>query len=238
MKLEVWLKFEEILDEFSIKPIIGVIPDCKDPKLRYRKPMVEFWDWIRHLKRKGWIIAMHGYQHLYVTENSGLIDLNKYSEFAGLPYEVQAEKIRKAYEIFLLNRIKPDFWMAPAHSFDLNTLKALKELTDIEYITDGFAIFPFEKYGFKWLPQQLWKFRRFPFGVWTICLHPNNMSIPQVEIWRKVFEQYSRLFYSDVFDLNYDNSFLKNIINNSFNYIWSKTLKFWRATKQMSKKRK
>ena len=216
MKSKIWFEFEKILDEFQIKPIIGVIPDCKDPKLNYEKPMKDFWDWVRHLEKKGWIIAMHGYQHLYTTKDSGIIGLNNYSEFAGLPYETQAEKIKKAWNIFLSQGIKPKFWMAPAHSFDFNTLKALKEFTEIEYITDGFAIFPFTTYSFKWLPQQLWKFRKFPFGVWTICLHPNNVELKDLENWRKIFENYANLFHINVFELNFKNSLTKTLINKTF----------------------
>jgi len=220
MKRDIWFKFERILDDFQIKPIIGIIPDCKDPKLYYEKPMNDFWDWVKHLEQKGWIIAMHGYQHLYTTKDSGIVGLNNYSEFAGLPYEIQAEKIKKAWNIFLSQGIKPKFWMAPAHSFDLNTLKVLKEFTDIEFITDGFAIFPYTAYGFKWLPQQLWKFRKLPFGVWTICLHPNIMGPKQLESWRRIFENFADLFQTNVFSLNYTNSIVKIATNKIFEKVY------------------
>ena len=220
MKRDIWFKFERILDEFQIKPIIGIIPDCKDPKLYYEKPMDDFWDWVKHLEQKGWIIAMHGYQHLYTTKDSGIVGLNNYSEFAGLPYEIQAEKIKKAWNIFLSQGIKPKFWMAPAHSFDLNTLKVLKEFTDIEFITDGFAIFPYTAYGFKWLPQQLWKFRKLPFGVWTICLHPNTMNFKHLEAWKKIFESFADLFQTNVFSLNYTNSIMKIATNKIFEKVY------------------
>ena len=29
--------------------------------------------------------------------------------------------------------------------------------------------------GLRWV-QQLWKFYNIPFGVWTICIHPNYMK--------------------------------------------------------------
>ena len=230
MKWDIWLKLEEILDKYDVKPIIGVIPDCKDPKLQFQEPKKDFWDWIKNLSQKGWYIAMHGYQHLYQTKDGGLIGLNNYSEFAGLPYEVQAEKIYKAWEIFIHNGIKPKIWMAPAHSFDINTLKALKEHTEIEYITDGFAIFPFTLYGFKWIPQQLWRFRKFPFGVWTICLHPNNMTFYDLEKLEKVLSFNKHLFIKDIFKLNFNNNAFKNLMNKIFNTVYSKLLAVKRST--------
>jgi len=228
MRWDIWLKLERILDEHNIKPIIGVIPDCKDPKLQFEKPKKDFWNWVRNLHKKGWHIAMHGYQHLYETKNSGLIGLNNYSEFAGLPYEIQAKKIKNAWKIFLDNGLKPKIWMAPAHSFDLNTLKALKEYTEIEYITDGFAVFPFTAYGFKWIPQQLWRFRKFPFGVWTICLHPNNMNDKDLEKFNKVLERYKELFTDNPLKLEFQTSFTKKIFNSAFNSLYSNLLRFKR----------
>jgi len=228
MKWDNWLKLEEILEKHNIKPIIGVIPDCKDPKLKLENSRKDFWEWVKSLHKKGWYIAMHGYQHLYETHHSGIIGLNNYSEFAGLPYRIQAEKIKKAWKIFLDKGLKPKIWMAPAHSFDINTLKALKEYTEIEYITDGFAIFPFTKYGFKWIPQQLWKFRKFPFGVWTICLHPNNMTYKDLKELERILERYKDLFKGNVFELDFKNSFIKSSINNSFKTFYSFLLRFKR----------
>jgi hypothetical protein len=225
MKWDNWLKLEEILDKHQIKPIIGVIPDCKDPKLKLENPRKDFWEWVKGLNKKGWYIAMHGYQHLYETHNSGIIGLNNYSEFAGLPYPIQAKKIKKAWEIFLDKGLKPKIWMAPAHSFDINTLKALKEHTEIEYITDGFAIFPFTQYGFKWIPQQLWKFRKFPFGVWTICLHPNTMTRKDLEVLEKILERYKDLFRWNILELDFGNTILKDMVNNSFRILYSNLLK-------------
>ena len=224
MRWDIWKKLENLFDEFNITPIVGVIPDCKDPKLVYVKNYTEdaFWQWVKSLEMKGWYIAMHGYQHFYETEESGLIGLNNYSEFAGLPYEVQAEKIKKGYQIFLQKGIKPLLWMAPAHSFDLNTLKALKYYTDIEYITDGFSIFPFTKFGFKWIPQQLWRFRKFPFGVWTICLHPNVMSLNDLDSLKDVLAYYRPLFLDDILNnLNFSNNIIKDTINFFFHKIYS-----------------
>ena len=82
--------------------------------------------------------------------------------------------------------------MAPAHSFDKNTCKALKEL-EFEYITDGIALSPFSREGLKWLPQQLRKPIKKRNGIWTICLHPNSYSptfIDNIEAFCKAESQH------------------------------------------------
>ena len=41
-------------------------------------------------------------------------------------------------------------------------------------ISDGLSLFPhrdFENKNVVWVPQQLWRFRYVPFGIWTICIH-------------------------------------------------------------------
>ncbi len=63
-----------------------------------------------------------------------------------------------------------------AHSFDINTLKVINEVTEIRIISDGLSIFPFKQNGFLWIPQQLWEPKSKKRGVWTICLHPNTMN--------------------------------------------------------------
>lgn len=64
-------------------------------------------------------------------------------------------------------------FIAPAHSFDINTIKALN-LLKIEQISDGFFKNPIIKMGIKWIPQQLWKPKKKKNGIWTICIHPET----------------------------------------------------------------
>src|SRR5581483_5506683 len=40
----------------------------------------------------------------------------------------------------------------------------------------GVALYPFHRFNLTWVPQQLWQPRVMPFGVWTVCLHPNTMT--------------------------------------------------------------
>jgi predicted deacetylase len=141
MNWSVWRQVEEILIRFEVKPILAVIPDNQDEKLRICGPNKAFWDEVRGWQARGWTIGLHGYQHLYETRNAGLIGINKFSEFSGLTYAEQLSKLRKALEIFERERVVPDIWVAPAHSFDRTTLRALCDL-GIRRVSDGFSLYP------------------------------------------------------------------------------------------------
>jgi hypothetical protein len=177
MDIDKWNKIEDLLDKYNVKPIVAVIPFNEDENMKKSPEDENFWMKVKHWENKGWKIALHGFNHVYTTNESGLVPFNNRSEFAGLPYEEQVVKIKKGIEIFNNNNIKTKIWVAPSHTFDKNTLKALKDVSNINIISDGIAIFPFEKYGFKWIPQQFWYFRKMPFGLWTSCYHPNEMKV-------------------------------------------------------------
>ncbi len=142
-------------------------------------------------------LALHGYDHRYITKGSGLVPLNNKSEFVGLTLEEQKEKIRKGWSIFQKEGISSDIWVAPSHTFDENTLKSLKEETSISIVSDGIATKPFNKLGFFWLPQQLWRFKKvYLDGVYTICYHPNSMKIEDIHREFEVLKQNSHLLES------------------------------------------
>ena len=118
MNWDAWNIIENQMMCLNIKPIVAIVPDNKDRALVVDEKLDEFWSRVRSWHENGWAIAMHGYQHLYNTDNSGLLKLNEYSEFAGLPYEQQRKKLINAKKIFESNGITPKLWVAPAHSFD------------------------------------------------------------------------------------------------------------------------
>ena len=89
LKRDNFKRIEEIFDEFDIKPMIGVVPQNEDSNLSVDDIDDGFWDDIRRLQDKGWIIAQHGYRHVYSNECGGLLDANPFSEFAGVSYEEQ-----------------------------------------------------------------------------------------------------------------------------------------------------
>ncbi|MEZ9747035.1 DUF2334 domain-containing protein, partial [Vibrio splendidus] len=181
MDREKWNIFIDFFKEHSIKPIIAVVPDNKDTDLVASVYDENFWSNVRHWDNLGFDIALHGYNHDLMTDYPGILGLNKYSEFAGLSYYNQGEKLRKAIGIFNKEKIKTRCWVAPAHSFDGDTIRALLSETDINIISDGLSFRPYTDQGCIWVPQQLWKFKSRKNGIYTICYHPNNMSIASIQ---------------------------------------------------------
>jgi hypothetical protein len=42
-----------------------------------------------------------------------------------------------------------------------------------------------DRKGMFWVPQQLWKFRKAPFGVWTVCIHPPDKLYRNADFLRQ-----------------------------------------------------
>lgn len=172
-----WDRMESLLDKYDVKPLVGIIPECKDPEFEKYATDENFWtDRVPVWRRKGWIFAMHGYEHIFHTKCAGINPVNNYSEFAGLPFEEQLNKIWGGVKKLRLHGIEPYVFFAPAHTFDKNTIRALSEKTNIRIISDMPANKPFSKYGMTFIPQQAGRVRRLPFAVQTFCYHPNFMK--------------------------------------------------------------
>ena len=84
------------------------------------------------------------------------------------------------WEKMLAEGCEPSVWVAPAHTFDKTTVRILLEETRIRTISDGLSSRPFTRLGMGWFPQQLWRPRACPAGIWTLCLHPNDHT-PEFE---------------------------------------------------------
>tara|TARA_Y100001958_G_C21207685_1_gene533635 strand:+ start:455 stop:1228 length:774 start_codon:yes stop_codon:yes gene_type:complete len=183
INIEKWRKIEKIFDEFSIFPIVAVVPNNKDSELKYSNYNSSFWNLVRHWEEKGWSIAMHGFEHLYHKTNRNKLIIPYYnkSEFAGLSLSEQSKKISKSIKIFKKNRVLPSLFVAPGHSFDNLTLQALSKETDIKIISDGIALKPYFRNSFYFIPQQIWDVKIKYCGVWTICLHPDTMSLKDID---------------------------------------------------------
>jgi len=176
MNWQVWREIERRLLETEVKPILAVVPDNRDDSLRVDDAEPRFWERVREWRDRGWTIAMHGYQHRYVTGEAGIVGLNDRSEFAGLPAAEQEEKLALGMGIFRREGVAPRVWIAPGHSFDANTVAALPKF-GIEIVSDGLFALPHrDAYGILWVPQQLWRFRPLPVGVWTVCCHHNRWT--------------------------------------------------------------
>lgn len=173
-----WNRFTELVrlfDQYQVKPILAVVPDNQDPALTVDPPNPDFWPYITSLAARGWIIAQHGFEHVYHTKMAGLLNLRPRSEFAGLPYDVQHDKIQRGQQILMQHLNQPiTWWSAPAHSFDLTTCQALVNLK-FTHISDGIALYPFRRQGLTWVPHQTWSIAPKPLGLWTIGIHLNTM---------------------------------------------------------------
>lgn len=192
MNWSVWRRIEAIMIGEGIRPILAVVPDNRDPELDIEESRPEFWCKVREWQALGWTIGLHGYQHRYVTKDPGIMRLNRRSEFAGLPFSEQKEKIVKGLDIFRANGVTADLWIAPSHSFDRATLQALTE-AGVDTVSDGFFLYPHtDRSGLKWLPQQLWDFRPVPFGTWTVCLHCNDWDDVRLNKFRRDIATYRK----------------------------------------------
>lgn len=199
MNRTMWGRMEEILDRYEIRPLVGVIPHNEDPSQEIDPVDQNFWYIVRQWKEKGWMIALHGYNHCYMS-NGGLKCLNpmwERSEFAGLPLEVQQEKIRKGYTVMKENGIDPICFFAPSHTFDANTLEALRRETNIRIISDTIGRYPYWKDDFVFIPQLTGHCVEMPLsGIYTFCFHPNTMDDKAFEKFEDFLKRYSEQFIS------------------------------------------
>ena len=176
MDIKKWQRMELLLDKYAIKPLVGVIPQNADPELLAYEKDLDFWKKATDWQKKGWELALHGFDHRYITEAGGLNPVNKRSEFAGVPLEDQKKKIREGVRILQEHGVEARIFFAPSHTFDENTLKALREESNIRIISDTVANDVYEHDGFTFIPQQSGRVRKLPFKVVTFCYHPNVMQ--------------------------------------------------------------
>ena len=176
MNTELWGRMESLLDKYQVKPMVGVIPHNEDPKLQIEPDNPDFWQVVNNWEKKGWTIAMHGYNHVYSSKDGGVNPMWNKSEFAGHTLECQRDKICKGVAIMRSYGLDPQYFFAPSHTFDNNTLIALKKETNIRIISDTIARKPYKQDDFIFIPLQSGHPIKLPFGgILTICYHPNTM---------------------------------------------------------------
>lgn len=222
-----WENFNLVVEIFrknNIKPLIAVIPNVRDQKLLNYPFKADFWQTIRELRSSGWTIAQHGYQHLS-DGNGGILKIHKSGEFGGIDFNDQENMINSGRKIMEIQELFPDVFVAPRHSFDKNTVKALEQ-SGFHFISDGIALWPFKKWGLVWLPQILWRPRKGMIGLVTVALHTNTMSREDL----KNLENFIALNRQKLGDFSeliswYGNAgifqkFLTNFINWPFKILW------------------
>ncbi|MGA2764950.1 MAG: DUF2334 domain-containing protein [Spirochaetia bacterium] len=177
-----WDSVESVVRRHSLHPIVAVVPANADSSLVRDRPDPSFWTRVRAWRDCGWMIGLHGYSHSLRPSQGGLVPINRRSEFVGLPADEQKRRIREGVQVLETHGATPVAWVAPAHGFDRTTVEALRSESSIRVISDSFSLRPTRNLDFVWLPQQLWHPREMSRGVWTICLHPNEMDDKEVKL--------------------------------------------------------
>ena len=196
-----WKKFfiiKKKLEKYNIKSILGVVPNCKDKNLTVCKPHKNYFEYLRYCKNYGDAICQHGYQHIYDSQFRGKFGSSNNSEFAGNSFEDQFIKLKKGKKILERESLWQPVFMAPAHSFDSNTIKALKKLY-FDTLLDGFSLFPYKENGIKFIPQISSK--PLPFfvpGLSQLCVHVNTMNENELNKLLDFIDNY----HSKFIDLN------------------------------------
>jgi peptidoglycan/xylan/chitin deacetylase (PgdA/CDA1 family) len=193
-----WERFElwrDLLTDHSIRPIIGVTPDFRFGRKSSPDTNSAFWREVRQLQSSGWTVALHGCHHLANTTSAGSLGICQASEFAGLPLERQLEILRKGKALLEVNGVQTNTFMAPWHSFDDNTLLALRKL-GFTAVTDGYGFAAFQQSGLRFLPQQFENPRAMPFGIWTFAIHPESVPDSQFSEIRTFLTTHRERFLS------------------------------------------
>lgn len=229
MDAKKWERMEDILDRYGVRPMVGVIPNNEDPQTSPDCVDEKFWDKVHKWESKGWAIALHGYNHVCITE-AGIKGLNPMwarSEFAGLPLELQREKISKGVAILKTHGITPKYFFAPSHTYDKNTLEALRLESDIRIISDTIATKPYKEGDFTIIPQLGGHCAEMKIpGIWTFCLHPSAMEDVQFGAVEKFLDAHKDEFIS-FYDLDLNNLKGKSLVGKllSWAYFTSRKLR-------------
>lgn len=200
-----WNKAIEVFEKYDVKPLLGVIPECKDPDLQIDSPKENFWEYLKNLQLKGYTLAMHGLYHQF--------EPGMHSEFAGLSYEIQFEKIKTGKTILLSHGIETNIFFAPAHAYDKNTIKALAA-NGFKYMSDGFTKKPICREGVICIPCRSYgagKIKR--KGFYTSVYHAHEWA--KIEKQKAFFdlEKICKKYMEDIVDFE---SFILQPISNTF----------------------
>lgn len=188
-----WGRFLALMQLFKrheVRPLLGIVPDNRDPNLNRHPHRSDFWEVIRDLFESDAVdIAQHGYQHILVHRPEASIlgpsvgIRKEVSEFAGDTLLDQSFRIREGQKILRRHGLYTSYWMAPNHSFDIHTLKALRA-NGFTALSDGIGLYPFHYHDLLFVPQTSWTPRWMPCGIHTICLHANSITPQDVKLLR------------------------------------------------------
>lgn len=196
-----WGKIETLLDKYEIKPIVGIIPDNKDPLFSWDEDP-DFWTkTVERWKNKKWTIAQHGCHHVYHDCGKG-----SHSEFTGLSYEEQMKLIQHGNRKLKQHGVDPVCFFAPAHTFDDVTVDVCRDSGFFRFISDGCALYPFVERDMLFVPNIFDTAHKIlPFGVYTFVLHPSFLTDEELQ-YLEAFIKKNRRYFIPVPDiLEYSN---------------------------------
>ena len=232
MNWELMNKCEKLFLEYNIKPVLGVIPNNEDELLLSFPFKKNFWEKVNQWQSYGWEIAIHGYNHKYIsnTKKKDYFSYGGKSEFFGYSLEDQISKLKKSCEIFRKNNIKVRSFFAPNHTYDSNTFKALKSV-GITQVIDGYGLFPYFESGINFIPQLFYKNVILPFGIQATQIHLNTWDNKDFENFEKFINKNRKKIISYDYALSKTkNDFKSFILRFSTEYF----LRFFRSLRLKS----
>jgi len=161
--------------------LLCVIPENKDLTLIDRsEPLHNFWEILSEIENKGVIIGLHGLSHLLHKSDKSILNVSKQSEYTSLSYQAQKKIINKGLLILRSKGLNPKFFAAPAHGFDMTTIKVLKEVGFLS-ISDGYFPGVCQRYGLTWIPLKTWNPKtRFIGSFNTVCIHLKKNNFKKI----------------------------------------------------------
>ena len=230
MNWDLMEKSELLFNKYKIKPVLGVIPNNQDNELLAYPKKNNFWEQIRIWKNNGWEISMHGSNHVYDmdTNNKDYFSFGGKSEFFGHTLDTQLLKIKNGLKKFNEEKIKIRSFYAPNHTYDENTLIALKN-SGIKEVIDGYGLMPYTENDIKFIPQLFYKVIALPFGIQTTQIHLNYWK-------QKDFDNFEKFIIKNLNKIiTYDQA-IEKVNNNLFykliNISTKKILQFIRIIKK------
>lgn len=190
MNIDNFFRIKKLFNRYGIKPLLGVVPLNTDETLMVNSPYPDFLELIHFCKSFGWTIAMHGTHHLYDSTAKGIITKRPKSEFSGKTLEEQKNLLVKGKKKMVAEGLDTDIFFAPGHSYDKNTILALK-LAGFCTISDGRAHGNYHWKGMDFVPVRYFSCEPKPGGqIVTVCFHLNNMDEQAFIHAEKYIEKY------------------------------------------------
>jgi predicted deacetylase len=230
MNWDLMKKSEILFDKHNIKPVLGVIPINQDNELLSFPKKENFWEQVRIWKNKGWEISMHGSSHVYDSETNkkDYFSHGGKSEFFGHSLKQQELKILNGLKKFNDEKIKIRSFYAPNHTYDDNTLLALKK-SGINEVIDGYGLMPYIENNIKFIPQLFYKVIALPFGIQATQIHLNEWNEKDFNNFEKfIFKNLNKIITYEYAINKVNNNFFYHFIN----FLSKKILFFKRIIKK------